>query len=275
MTPRRPALQVRQAPWWLVLCVAGASGCGAGFGGVVESRRVHAEAVGRDYQLQIYLPMGGGPPGERLPVVYQLDGVDQGASVAAFAQRDGHRLLVVAVTAADDVADSRFRDFTPTADATISRTTGEAQAFSRFLVEELVPLVDRSYPTDPGQRALMGHSLAGLFTAYQFFTQRADQPRFAFVACVSPSLWWNSDAIFDVEQRSIHDARWVPATLFLSSATLESADIVLSTTALASRLETDAAYGGLRWTRRTYPGSGHSWSWEKAYPDALSFFFGE
>src|SRR5690606_41088491 len=105
-----------RALWSALLCPAGISGCGSGYGGTLEQLRVHSEHVGEDFDIQVYLPAGGVEAGERLPTVFQLDGRVQGASVAALAERDGHRVIVVAITAAQDVAASRFRDFTPTTD---------------------------------------------------------------------------------------------------------------------------------------------------------------
>jgi predicted alpha/beta superfamily hydrolase len=43
---------------------------------------------------------------------------------------------------------------------------GGAALFHRFLTEELMPWVERTYPADPNQRLLFGHSLGGQFALY-------------------------------------------------------------------------------------------------------------
>jgi predicted alpha/beta superfamily hydrolase len=257
----------------LVVFAAVSCACGPAYSGTVEEIRLHSEHVGEDFDVQVYLPAGGVQSGERVPVVFQLDGSWQGASVAAIAHDHGHRVIVVAITAAEDASSSRLRDFTPTVDPADPRATGGADAFFRFLDEELVPYIDARYPTDTTQRALMGHSLAGLYAVYHFFRQRGDTPVFAHIAAASPSLWWDSGSIFELEAQNTDAEDWASSTLFVSSATLEPPDIVLYTTALETRLESGPSYESVRWTVRSYSETGHSWSWENAYPDALSFFY--
>ena len=186
----------------------------------------------------------------------------------------GNPRIVVGVVAASDVSGSRFRDFTPTSDSSVPRVTGGAAVFSRFVSEELVPFVDARYATAPDERALMGHSLGGLFAVYQFLVQTRDAQTFTHIAAASPSLWWDGGSVFDLEQEVAAANTRTPAELFLSTSTLESADIVLHTQELGARLDEGAHYEGLRWTHRSYPATGHGWSWEKAYPDALEFFDG-
>lgn len=47
--------------------------------------------------------------------------------------------------------------------------TGEAKHFHQFISDELIPSLERDYMTDPSQRILVGHSLAGEFAAFALF----------------------------------------------------------------------------------------------------------
>lgn len=69
---------------------------------------------------------------------------------------------------------------------------GGADAFRRFLVEELRPLVARAYRIDPRDQTLFGHSMGGLFATYVLLNYPAD---FRTVAIASPSLYRNADTV--------------------------------------------------------------------------------
>jgi enterochelin esterase-like enzyme len=43
--------------------------------------------------------------------------------------------------------------------------------FRRFISEDVVPLIDRTYPTSPGERTYFGHSGGGYFGLYTLFTE--------------------------------------------------------------------------------------------------------
>jgi predicted alpha/beta superfamily hydrolase len=72
---------------------------------------------------------------------------------------------------------------------------GNAEAYGRFLVEELKPLMDRTFRTRPDARAtgLVGSSLGGLVTMYLGLTH-ADT--FGLLGVLSPSVFWaNKDIV--------------------------------------------------------------------------------
>ena len=71
-------------------------------------------------------------------------------------------------------------------------TSGGSERFRRFLVEDLIPLVEDSYPCDPGSRTLIGHSLAGLFTVLMLLQAPGT---FRNYVSISPSLWWAPKAL--------------------------------------------------------------------------------
>ncbi|HEX4935560.1 MAG TPA: alpha/beta hydrolase-fold protein, partial [Gemmatimonadaceae bacterium] len=60
---------------------------------------------------------------------------------------------------------NRTRDYTPTRETGMPGGGGSA-AFLAFLKDELVPMVESRYRTDPARRGLGGHSLGGLFATY-------------------------------------------------------------------------------------------------------------
>ena len=145
-----------------------------------HTRVMHSLALGERRVFHVHLPRGYEQSTARHPVLYVLDGdLNHGwiGETARYLRMSGDLpgLIVVGVANVD-----RDRDFTPFAvdDVPVS---GGADAFMRFLVEELLPFVDLEYRTEP-YRILYGHSLGGLFAVHALFA-RPD----AFHAAIAPS----------------------------------------------------------------------------------------
>jgi predicted alpha/beta superfamily hydrolase len=89
--------------------------------------------------------------------------------------------------------ESRLEEYTPDKDST-HPDGGKARLYGRFLTEELKPFIDSVYRTLPGPRhnAIGGSSLGALvsiFTALNF------SDVFGHVVALSPSVWWNRNAM--------------------------------------------------------------------------------
>ncbi len=85
----------------------------------------------------------------------------------------------------------RQRDLTgPTEvekDKEIAAETGKSADFRAFLLEELVPEINKTHRTT-AQKGLIGESLAGLFVMETFLLK---PDAFNFYISFDPSLWWN------------------------------------------------------------------------------------
>jgi predicted alpha/beta superfamily hydrolase len=159
-------------------------------------------------RVTVRLPPEGPRPDERLPVLYVHDGqnvfFDEEASfgvswgaiatlddLAADPRVDAGRALVVAV----DNSPDRVDDYTPVVDPDYMGG-GNADAYGRFLIEELKPYIDFHFPTRcaPEDTGLLGSSLGGLVSLYL----GAQHPEvFGRIAAFSPSLWWANGVAFD------------------------------------------------------------------------------
>ncbi len=112
------------------------------------------------------------------PVIYVLDGdghFDHVVNVTNFLSGT-NRIPPVIVVGIKNV--DRVRDFTPihslvrldgVTDSARLATSGGGKKFLLFLQKELIPFIDKSYPTQPF-RILSGHSLGGLFAFHAFET---------------------------------------------------------------------------------------------------------
>lgn len=156
------------------------------------SLTVHSAIVGRDFVVEVTAPRT--PPilpGQTAPVLYVLDG---GYDLAGPA---GYMLGAAGVMAPAYVvtvgypagASARGVDLLYTSATSpdgFAHKGGGAEAFRRFLVEELKPFIEARYPVDGGKSMLFGHSLSGLFTANLLASHPSD---FAAYLVASPSVW--------------------------------------------------------------------------------------
>lgn len=171
-----------------------------------EQLAVTSERTGLAYRIDVSLPPDYAKSGAtRYPVLFILDGnLAFGTAVEAQRMVAIDRLvpglIIVGVGYPEDdpavytptYAANRTRDYTPTAPATAPEG-GKAAEFLAFLRDQLIPLIDRTYRTDPADRALGGHSFGGLFTTYALLHQ-PDLFRRYWIG--SPSLWWDRQVAF-------------------------------------------------------------------------------
>jgi predicted alpha/beta superfamily hydrolase len=201
--------------------------------------RLISSRLGRLYHLTIALPLGYHERSESYPVLYVVDANGWFATAAEAARNltlEGEISDIIVVGIGYPVGQywytrpRRTFDLTPTSDSawvnTVRKTelaagssrplpdsTGGAAEFHRFLVEEVIPLVEGSYRVDPRGRALFGHSFGGLFGLYALFRPERSFERFLVS---SPSIWWDSNVGLRLERAYAATDRNLPARVFLS-----------------------------------------------------------
>jgi predicted alpha/beta superfamily hydrolase len=164
--------------------------------GAIQELTLRSDVLGEERTLLVRLPQGYDSGAARYPVLFVLDAEWHFNLATADAEllsecsyvhpRPVPQLIVVGIVNRD-----RNRDFTPTHCPELSGmrfpTSGGADEFRRFLTDEVVPVIDRTYRTHP-YRILAGWSLGGLFTVD---TLLAGTPVFSAFLAISPSLWWD------------------------------------------------------------------------------------
>lgn len=162
--------------------------------------------VHRRYDVYVKTPPGYGDPknaGRRYPVMYLTDGpytfqVASGLSRVPFNQGRFREFIIVGLSYAEGeaAADSRRRDLTPWTDPEVNGVSGGARAYLDFMKQQVLPLVEGRYRTDPAERTLGGQSYGGLFGLWAAFEEPG---LFRNYILTSPSIWFADRAILKSE----------------------------------------------------------------------------
>lgn len=245
----------------------------------VERFRLASKAVGDSFEIRVLRPPT--IPGEttRFPVVYMTD-VHNGFIIDEDAIRlmmlsDVPRFIAVGIgyAAASNILEGlllRDRDLTHVAfDAEMGGSlpfanmvrpqvaTGGADKFLAFIRDELMPVIDARYPTDPRERGYWGDSLGGLFGTWVLFTNPGTFNRYILG---SPSLWWANDDVMKVAEKYLATHDDLPATVFLGVGGLEEGgpSYKMSTNVLSlERMLRAKKLPGLSLTTRIFPDESH------------------
>lgn len=224
-------------------------------------------------RINVYTPPGYDSHGvERYPVLYMPDGgmeedfphvaTDIDAAIRAGQARP---MFVVGIENTE-----RRRDMTaPTevaSDRKIAPHVGGAAAFRSFIADELMPQVRHRYRTD-GRTAIVGESLAGLFVVETFF----EQPQlFDTYIALSPSLWWNDEALARGAATRLEAWPGLTRTLYLASASDDEIDDALQILQAGLR---STAPKGLTWYYEPRPDLHHGDIYRRASPSVFRMLF--
>jgi len=167
----------------------------------------------------VYLPPGyDREEHRRYPALYLNDGQNLFDSATAFGGVEwgvdetsqglieAGKIAPLIIAGIYNTGEHRIEEYTPTVDPKLKRG-GKADAYGRFLVEELKPFLDRRYRTLPGPEhtGLGGSSLGGLVSIYLGLKY----PQvFGKLMVMSPSVWWDRGVIL----RIVEGLRAKPST---------------------------------------------------------------
>lgn len=227
------------------------------------------------HRINIYTPPGYALGTARHPVVYLLDGgMDQDFHhITGLAQLGGtpwgplQPLIIVGIESVD-----RRNEFTPpTADSALRKqypTVGGSATFRRFLLTQVKPFVEGRYRTT-ADTALMGESLAGLFVVETLLTA---PDSFARYIAISPSLWWDNQALANSagpRLRALKPRR--PTRLWLSLGS-EGPDMQAGMDSLVAALQSSAP-PALEWRHEPRPAETHGSIYHGTAYEALKAYF--
>jgi predicted alpha/beta superfamily hydrolase len=161
--------------------------------------------------------------------------------------------------------EKRRRDYRPT-------PTGGAQSFLKFLEDELLPFIDNNYRTVPGERAINGYSIGGLFGLYTLFTKPEIFNRYIIG---SPSLTWDNYSIFSYEENSSEKIGEKKIGLFVSVGNEESDEKYFDPIdQLVTKIQ-ERNYPGVKLEAKVFDGSTHLMGPPESLTHGLLSVFGK
>jgi predicted alpha/beta superfamily hydrolase len=245
-------------------------------------RKFHSEILPDDRVVSVYLPPQYMEQKERrFPVFYLHDGQNlfdgrtsyiagrtwNAHATADQLNADGEIEPVILVGVANTGL-RRMAEYTPTRDFKLGG--GEGRSYGRLLIEELKPLIDRSYRTLPEavNTGLGGSSLGGLISLYLGFTC---PEVFRRVAVMSPSLWWDQRSIFNLVDQTLPKPE---LRIWLDIGTAEGVRHVKDADHLERQLVKRGWKLGVDLAYMKADGAVHDENaWSERFGDALRFLF--
>jgi predicted alpha/beta superfamily hydrolase len=149
------------------------------------------------------------------------------------------RVAPLIIVAINHAGVQRADEFAPTHDAH-RHAGGRADAYARFVVDELKPWVDATFRTrpEPAQTAVGGSSLGGLVTLHIGL----EYPQvFGALAVLSPSIWWDRRALLTRMEGLPGRLPW---RIWLDVGTAEGRDTVRNARALKGVLNAKGWHPG-------------------------------
>ncbi len=245
-------------------------------------REFHSAILPDDRRVSVYLPPQYLTEKERrFPVFYLQDGqnlFDGRTSYIAGRTWNAHttadrlteagEIEPVILVGVANTGLRRMAEYTPTRDFKMGG--GEGRSYGRLLIEELKPLIDRSYRTLPEAKetAIGGSSLGGLISLYLGF---AHPEVFGKMAVMSPSIWWDHRSILNAitQQTTKPDLR-----IWLDIGTAEGARHVRDADMLERLLLKRGWTSGVDLSYVKAPGAVHEErAWSDRFGDVLRFLF--
>lgn len=178
-------------------------------------------------RFYVHVPMGAAgkeADKKRYPVVYLFDADAQFAAATSMIQylSTNYNTLCPEMIVVGILHPDRRKDLTPThvaADppfwkAGTSKTTGGGEPFISFIEKELMPYIDRQYPTQP-YKLLIGHSLGGL-AVMQIFVHHTQL--FNSYICIDPSMWWDNQTLLKETKLALEKRNFQGTALYLGIA---------------------------------------------------------
>lgn len=162
-------------------------------GDVRVYHNLHSPQLKNERDIYVWLPAAYEGGEEHYPVLYMHDGqnlFDEHISYSGEWQADetmqqleteGYAAIIVAIR---NDGDNRTYEYNPYGD--------KGDAYLRFVLETVKPLIDASFRTQPDVNGIAGSSMGGLISLYGFLQH---QDVFSFCGALSTAFWYGNNAL--------------------------------------------------------------------------------
>ncbi|TSD64101.1 hypothetical protein FFF34_016240 [Inquilinus sp. KBS0705] len=218
--------------------------------------------------IQVFTPEGYKPGStDKYDVLYVLDGGNWNTGLIRQIQRfvEGEAYMpptiIVSVLGID-----RNKDLTPT-HLDSWPTSGGGANFLSFLKSELIPYINKNYPSN-GENTLWGHSLGGLFVTYAML----NEPKtFRSYIAVDPSVWWDNVLIPKIAAAKLPTLANSNISFYVGGR--EGKDGKEMRVDTLEAVLKQHAPAGLQWKVKMYPNETHSSVRFKTTHDGLKYIY--
>jgi len=145
--------------------------------GEVRYHELKSTQLQRSFHIFVDLPEGYLDSAQSYPTIYLLDGGNTFPLMAAyhhylrFGDEAPAAILVGISYGADTFKEGNWRSTDYTAPSDEREFWGGAAVFQAVLLDDLLPLIEDAYRSDPARRILFGHSLGGQFVLFNALTK--------------------------------------------------------------------------------------------------------
>jgi len=218
--------------------------------------------------LQVILPEKYKPgSADKYDVLYILDdwNIKLGYDIQRFIQNENSMppVIIVGVLNTD-----RDKDFLPTHSGG-NKTSGSAGKFLRFFKDELIPYINKTYPSD-GDNTLFGHSFGGVFVTYALL----NEPQlFTNYIAGDPSYWWDNGVMLKQVKEKLPSLAGKGKALYIGGREGQGMK-EMNINPMDSLLKKDAP-ADFRWVVKAYPGESHGTVRLKNFYDGLRFAYAD
>lgn len=246
---------------FLLILVIGLGACEKqdfDFQGLKTESSLYSNLIDDDFKIYTYLPANYNSNND-YPVVFLLDGhwyFEDFTNELSDLIQSGNidPVILIGIGYQANIDEKRFRDYTFPQDPEYDIENGQADKFSAFMKDELIPQIESQYSTDSSQYVLMGHSLGGLHTLYNMLT--VNSPFSGYVA-VSSSIWWSNGFLFGLEEQLFNDTIDLSANTYIAVGGDEPPSMTILNEELIERLTT-RNYNSLMLESEFFTGASHS-----------------
>lgn len=186
----------------------------------VKKDSIFSNTLNEYKNFWVQLPENYNPnSSEKYPVIYILDGgIMLNTLETVYNNYWGHYLPHMILVGISNQS-NRTRDLTTSQikmrrGAEFDQETGGADIFTEYITKELIPYVDKTYPTT-SYRTLIGHSYAGLFTINMLMNHNEF---FKNYIAIDPSLDWDSQKLLKQAKEKLASENFKGKSLFISMA---------------------------------------------------------
>ncbi|HEY9106594.1 MAG TPA: alpha/beta hydrolase-fold protein [Roseateles sp.] len=192
---------------WPVTLPAASSPAYAYAGTVERNKAIASKVTGITYPYHVYLPEGYATSARRYPVIYATDGQWNFGSFSRMLDQRRKAMILIGIEQGGPEPDRRAIDY----------TVGGAPAYSRFLKEELVPLIEAAYRTTAA-RTFAGTSYGALLGSILLGNEDLAAPFFSNYLLFDGAFWALGAGNLQDEEARFAASHRLPVHLILTSA---------------------------------------------------------